>query len=64
VDGKPMPLWRANYAFQALEVPAGKTKVELVYEDRAFLFGAILSVTTLLGCVAAGWVSIRRQHGL
>src|SRR5262249_46829316 len=24
VNGKPSPLWRANYAFQALAVPAGK----------------------------------------
>jgi len=63
VDGKPRPLWRANYAFQALEVPAGRSKVELVYEDRAFLVGAILSITTLVGCIVACCAFIQRNRG-
>jgi hypothetical protein len=63
VDGKPIPLWRANYAFQALEVPAGKSKIQLVYEDRPFFFGSILSITTLVGCVVASWTFIRRHRG-
>ncbi len=51
VDGKPVPLWRANFAFQALEVPAGSHHVTLVYEDRKFYLGAIISLTTLAGCL-------------
>ena len=53
VDGKPTRLWRANYAFQAFEVPGGSHRVELVYEDRQFQLGAIISLTTLAGgCIA------------
>ena len=50
VDGKPTPLWRANHTFQALEVPAGKHQIRLVYEDRGFLYGSIISLVSLVGC--------------
>lgn len=50
VDGRATPLWRANYAFQSLEVPAGKHQVSLIYEDRAFYWGAIISIVSLLSC--------------
>jgi hypothetical protein len=52
VDGAPTPLWRANYAFQALEVPPGRHQVRLVYEDRAFQTGALISVVMLMACLA------------
>ncbi len=61
VDGKPTPLWRANYAFQALQVPEGRHHVSLVYEDRNLFYGSILSLISLLGCVAI-WFWPRR-HG-
>ncbi|MDB6068422.1 MAG: hypothetical protein JWR26_4630 [Pedosphaera sp.] len=51
VDGKPTELWRANYAFQGLQAPAGKHEVRLVYEDRYFQMGAIISLGGLLLCV-------------
>jgi len=51
VDGRPVPVQQANYAFQALEVPAGSHHVKLVYEDRKFYFGAALSLITLTGCL-------------
>jgi Bacterial membrane protein YfhO len=51
VNGKPARLLRANYAFQAVEVPRGRSSVKLVYEDKFFLCGLILSGTTLLGCL-------------
>ncbi len=54
VDGRPASLWRANHAFQALEVPAGRSRVKLVYEDRLFFWGAIVSMVSFIGC-AAGW---------
>ncbi|MBI3192692.1 MAG: YfhO family protein, partial [Pedosphaera parvula] len=47
VDGKPVPLWQANYAFQALEVPSGKHAVKLVYRDTAFVVGGVISLLTL-----------------
>lgn len=48
VDGKVARVWRANYAFQAVEVPGGKHRLELIYEDRQFLFGLFLSGSALL----------------
>jgi hypothetical protein len=53
VDGRLVPLWRANHAFQAIEVPAGRHQVSLVYEDRYFLGGAIISASCLLMCSVA-----------
>ncbi len=51
VDGKPVPLLRANHAFQALEVPAGQHEITLRYEDWRFRLGATISALTLLGCL-------------
>jgi len=61
VDGRPVRVWPANYAFQALEVPAGSHEVKLVYEDRRFYLGAIISLVTLAGCL--GFCAFRRRHG-
>jgi hypothetical protein len=51
VDGRPVKLWRANYAFQALEIPAGQHQLKVVYEDRQFYLGTAISLTTLAGCL-------------
>ena len=51
VDGRRVKLWHANHSFQAFEVPAGTHRVKLVYEDRKFFSGAIISLTTLAGCL-------------
>ena len=53
VDEQPARLLRANYAFQAVQFTAGRHRVRLAYEDRAFRLGAVVSGLTLLGCVAA-----------
>jgi uncharacterized membrane protein YfhO len=50
VDGKPAEIWRANYAFQAIEVPAGRHLLYLRYEDKQFLIGLSLSVVGLAIC--------------
>jgi hypothetical protein len=59
LNGKPVKLWRANHAYQALEVPAGKHRVELRYEDRAFYAGSVVSALTFLGLGIWFWVSRR-----
>lgn len=56
LDGASTRLWRANHAFQALAVPAGRHHVELVYEDRRFQIGAVISAVTLLGIVSGSFV--------
>lgn len=49
VNGKPSPLWRANYAYQALEIPAGRHQTDLFYRDSMFLSGSFVAFVGLLG---------------
>ena len=51
VDDRPAHLLRANYAFQAFQVPEGRHRVRLVYEDRVFQFGAAVSVCMAVNCL-------------
>ena len=51
VDGQPAHLLRANDAFQAVEVPAGRHKIFFAYEDCAFRIGLAISIVALLGCL-------------
>jgi hypothetical protein len=52
VDGNHVPLFRANGAYQALQVPAGQHKVRLVYRDRPFYIGLGITLAALIGCLA------------
>ncbi len=52
-------LLRANHAFQAIEIPAGKHRVHFYYEDRAFETGAVISVAAWLICLLV--IFIRRR---
>jgi hypothetical protein len=60
VDGRPVPLLRANIAFQAVQVPAGAHRVRMYYQDRAFELGAALSVCAWVICLVAGLAFWRR----
>jgi len=51
IDGRPVPLLRANHAFQALQVPTGSSHVSLRYQDRGLWLGAIVSGLTALICL-------------
>lgn len=51
VDDQPVPLWRANYAFQAVAVPAGSHRVRLTYEDDALRRGLWISAAAAGVCV-------------
>jgi hypothetical protein len=66
VDGIPARIWKANFAFQAVAVPAGRHQVRLVYEDRAFRVGAAISGITFLVCLVllARWLRQGRKLGL
>lgn len=60
VDGAETPVWRANHAFQAVEVPAGKHEVRFVYEDKTFRLGLIISLVTL-GVVLLAWFFVKKN---
>ena len=51
VDDRPTPLLRANYAFQAVETPAGHHRVRLAYEDHAFYLGIAISACAAVTCL-------------
>lgn len=61
IDGKPVKLLRANVAFQAVEMPAGKHQIHLAYRDRAFQIGAAISVCTWLNCGVGLLLFLRRS---
>lgn len=50
IDGQPTMLYRANVAFQAVQVPAGLHQVRIFYKDRAFEIGAVISICAWAGC--------------
>ena len=60
VDGRSVPLLRANVAFQSVQVPAGNHHIHLYYRDRAFEIGAAISVCMWINCLVA-YLALRRR---
>ena len=61
VDGQPATLYRANYSFRGVWLPAGDHTIEFTYRPRAFLIGGAISVLALLGLGVAGLWYWRRH---
>jgi hypothetical protein len=59
VDGESARLWQANSAFEAVQVPAGRHKVLLLYKDEAFRAGCVISLFSIIFCII-GWVLARK----
>jgi hypothetical protein len=51
IDGQPARLFRANYAFQALEIPAGRHQITLEYVDAAFRKGLLITAIAATICL-------------
>ncbi len=66
VDGRETPIYRANYAFRAVEVPGGEHTVVFVYRPFSFYVGLWVSLGSLgIMIVVAGvswWKSKTRQE--
>jgi hypothetical protein len=58
VDGGRVPLWRANHAFQALAIPAGRHRVQLLYVDWSFRLGCIVTAVSILSWLSA-WFRLK-----
>lgn len=52
VDGVPAPVFLTNHAFRGVPVPAGRHLVELRFEPPALWSGVLLSMVSLLLCIA------------
>lgn len=62
LDGADTQLYRANYLFQAVRVPAGEQTLSLRYRPRSFLLGAALSTAALVFWLCA-WAWGFRKAG-
>lgn len=51
IDGRPVPIVDANYAFRAVEVPPGAHTVRFTYWQPGLTGGIVLSVLGLVACV-------------
>lgn len=54
LNGQPTPLYRANYAFRAVYVPAGNQTIQLIFQPVIWYVGLIISGLTVLGL--GGWL--------
>lgn len=54
LDAQPTSIWRANYAFRAVYVPAGQHTVQFVFNPLVWQVGLAISAMTLLGLL--GWI--------
>jgi uncharacterized membrane protein YfhO len=63
VNGREREILRANYAFRAVPVPAGRSRIELTYVPRGLVGGAVISALTAVGLCAIGvlWLRERRR---
>jgi uncharacterized membrane protein YfhO len=57
VDGRAVPVLRADYFLQGVAVPAGRHEIRLTYRDPTIVAGIALSVGVwLVFGVALGWL--------
>jgi hypothetical protein len=61
VDGQRVTAQRANLAFTAIPVPAGRHRIELRYVPTRFYAGIAISVATVVGWLGAAWIA-RSRH--
>jgi hypothetical protein len=58
VDGKPVPIYHADYLFRGVRVPAGEHRIQFAYRPPWFFWGGVLSLLTFIG---AGMITLYRK---
>ena len=48
IDGKKSKILRADYALRAVAIPAGEHTVDFKYQPKAFVIGALVSMSSIL----------------
>jgi hypothetical protein len=62
VDGRPAKIVAANEAFRAVAVAPGLHTIDFRYRPTSFRVGAIVSILTAVGLLAAGFVLLLRRR--
>jgi hypothetical protein len=65
VDDRPVELYRANYAFRGVAVPAGNHVVKFSYQPRRFYLGVTISLgclSVLSGLILVSLARRNREH--
>jgi hypothetical protein len=61
VNGRPTGIYRADYNFRAVSLPAGKSTVHFVYRPKSLRLGLALSATGWLA-IAGAWFWARKRR--
>jgi uncharacterized membrane protein YfhO len=62
VDGAPAVILKADYAFRAVEVPAGDHRVTMAFRPNTWRIGLAVSAACVLGLLVLVAVSLLRQR--
>jgi hypothetical protein len=57
IDGNPAEIYQAYNSFRAVEIPAGKHKVEMKYESAAYATGGLIALLTLILSIAGYFIA-------
>ncbi len=64
LDGQAAPIYRADYIFRAVKLPPGKHTLLFRYQPASLMWGAVISVFTLVFGAIAVFVFAKRPRGL
>jgi hypothetical protein len=62
LDGMPVKLLRANYAFRAVAVPPGQHRVTMAFRPLSWSVGLGISVLAVLVLLALGGIALSRRR--
>jgi hypothetical protein len=63
VDGRAVPVLRANHAFRAVRAPAGRHVVEFIYRPPSVVAGLVISATALVAVLGLARLASRARTG-
>jgi hypothetical protein len=61
-DGKPVTVGRADYAFLGIPLPAGSRRVELSFQDAAYVRGRLITLVSLAATIAAMAIGVMLER--
>lgn len=62
VDGQPVPLLVADYAFRAVELTAGRHRVAMEYRPKSIAMGLPVALLSSISLMIAGWLVYRKDR--